>query len=125
MIVSNIFKCNGCDAYICTSPDKVTDNGKHIPLNATGDKKHKPHNCPANPFVKRSYDFRQLPEDYAEKGKVRRCDRVYGPDTTYDTPEGEFSHRNRYEWQCTWCNEVYEYRIRAMKCCTDEEGDDW
>ncbi len=110
--------CNHCDQEIFFDDESVGKQGVKIPLSKdTG----KPHNCPAKPFVKKHYDLRQLPDDYPKNGgKVRRYRRThYGPDTTYDTSEGSFSHVNRYEWQCTWCKEVYAYRIKAMKCCMD------
>jgi hypothetical protein len=99
MTISDIFWCKYCNEYLCIDNNIVSGNGKPIPLNGTGENRRKPHNCSVNPFKKFSYDLRQLPQGrYPEEGKVRRCDKVYGPNTRYDTSEGIFYHTNKYEW---------------------------
>lgn len=45
MKINCICKCQGCDEYICLSNDVKAKSGKHIPLNATGQLRLKPHSC--------------------------------------------------------------------------------
>lgn len=123
MTIISLFKCQYCSQYLCLDDEIRSKNDKMIPLNATGEYKHEKHECPENPFVKQYYHLRQMPEGDYEKGKVSRAYLGDGIGSTFDTSEGSFSHTNEYEWKCNWCGEIYPYRIKAMKCCTNEQ--DW